>query len=339
MPVTMKDIANELGISVVTVSRALRDHPDVGEETKRRILERAKAYNYRPNFAARALITGRSYTMALVVPGLMHPFFAELARSLAATIHTQGYGLLISSTEENPELESEEIDLLLSRGVDLLLIASCQTSRSILDKIEKNKVPHILLDRRLDGKPVNFVGTDDEMAGFIATEHLIKSGYRRVAHIGGRVISTATQRQNGYQRALAHYRMDLPAAYITQRQPTDDTSDMNGYHAMQRLLKLPTPPDAVFCYNDQGAAGAMKAVLEAGLRIPQDMGVVGCGNLRFAEYFSVPLTSVEQDVLAIGQHAGKLALSIVNSKLPQKPKIIETKPTLVIRRSTSRTAG
>jgi LacI family transcriptional regulator len=332
----MKDIANELEISVVTVSRALRDHPDVGKETKRRILERAKALNYRPNFAARALITGRSYTMALVVPGLLRPFFAEFARSLTGVIRKQGYGLLISSTEENPELEIEEVDLLLSRGVDVLLLASCQTSHNILDNVEKSNLPHILLDRRLDGKPTHFVGTDDELAGFIATEHLIKSGYRRIAHIGGRRISTAIRRQEGYRRALAQYRMDAPAEYITQRQSLDDMGDKNGYIAMRQLLKLSSPPDAVFCYNDQGAAGAMKAILEVGFRIPEDVGIVGCGNLHFAEYFSVPLTSVDQDVAAIGRHAGKLALSIADSKAQWKPRIIEVKPKLVIRGSSQR---
>jgi LacI family transcriptional regulator len=336
MPVTMKDIALELGISVVTVSRVLRNHPDVKQETKRRVLERAKALNYQPNFAARALITGRTYTMALVVPGLVHPFFGEFARSLSAIIREQGYGLLISSCEENPGLELDEVNRLISRGVDVLLLASCQDSPEILVNLENAKVPYILIDRKFEGKRCHFVGIDDEMAGFIATEHLFKSGYRRIAHIGGSAVSTARGRSAGYQKAIHQCGLDLPPTYVTQRKSVDDMGDETGYRTMRGLLQLLVAPDAVFCFNDAIAAGAMKAILESGRRIPEDVGVVGCGNLRFGEYFSVPLTSVDQDVSNIGRQAGQLALSIADPRVSKKAKVIELKPTLVIRGSSVR---
>jgi len=338
MPVTMKDIAIELGISVVTVSRVLRNHPDVKLETKRRVLERAKALNYQPNFAARALITGRSYMMALVVPGLMHPFFSELARSLSAVIRKQGYGLLISSCDEDPLLEVEEVNRLNSRGIDVLLLASCQSSHEVLRIAEKNKIPHILVDRKLDGESAHFVGINDELAGYIATQHLVQSGYRRIAHIGGTDISTALGRLAGFRRALAQFHIDLPDEYITQEHCLDDMGDKNGYLAMQKLLHVPSPPDAVFCFNDLVAAGAMKAILESGRHIPEDIGVVGCGNAHFAEYFSVPLTSIDQDISSIGRLVGQLALSIADPKVHKKLKIVELEPRLVIRRSSVRNA-
>jgi LacI family transcriptional regulator len=329
----MKDIAQELGVSIVTVSRVLRNHPDVKQETKRRVLERARALNYQPNFAARALITGRTYTMALVVPGLVHPFFGELARSLSAVIREQGYGLLISSCEERPELELDEVNSLISRGVDVLLLASCQDSPAVLVNLEKSKVPHILIDRKFEQKRSHFVGIDDEMAGFIATEHLFRNGYRRIAHIGGSAVSTARGRSAGYRKAIQHFGLEIPSAYVTHRESVEDMGDETGYRTMRGLLKLPIAPDAVFCFNDALAAGAMKAILESGRRIPEDVGVVGCGNLRFGEYFSVPLTSVDQDVSNIGKQAGQLALSIADPRIARRVKVIELKPTLVVRGS------
>jgi len=336
MAVTMKDIAMELGVSVVTVSRVLRNHPDVGSETKRRVLERARALNYQPNFAARALITGRSYTMALVVPGLMHPFFAEMARSLAAVIRKEGYGLLISSCEEDPKLETQEINHLISRGIDVLLLASCQTSHEVLSGADRSNIPRVLIDRKLNGKNTHFIGTDNEMAGCIAAEHLIESGYRRIAHIGGGEFSTATERLSGFRRALSQHNIALPDEYVTRGQCVDDMGDENGYLAMKRLLQLPVPPDAVFCFNDPVAAGAMKAILESGHRVPDDIGIVGCGNLHFAEFFAVPLTSVDQDAPRLGELAGYLALSIADSKVKKRPKVVELKPRLVVRKSSVR---
>jgi LacI family transcriptional regulator len=332
----MKDIAEELGISVVTVSRVLRNHPDVKRETKRRVLERAKALNYQPNFAARALITGRTYTVGLVVPGLVHPFYAEFARYLSAVIREQGYGLLISSCEENAQLEQDEVNRLISRGVDVLLLASCQSSADVLAGVESGKVPYILIDRKFEGKRCHFVGIDDVMAGFIATEHLFKSGYRRIAHIGGSDVSTARGRSEGYRKAIRECGLEVPSAYETRRQSVEDMGDETGYRTMRDLLALETAPDAVFCFNDAVAAGAMKAILESGRRIPEDVGIVGCGNLRFAEYFSVPLTTVDQDIPNIGRQAAQLALAIADPRTTKRAKVIELKPTLVVRGSSVR---
>src|ERR1039457_5057430 len=128
MATRLKDIAQELGLSVVTVSKVLRDHPDIGDETRKRVLKRMQELNYQPNLTARALVTGRTWTLGLVVPDLLHPFFAEIAKAISVETRMRGYSLLISPSDEDPELEVQEIKLLLARRVDVIMIASAQWS-------------------------------------------------------------------------------------------------------------------------------------------------------------------------------------------------------------------
>ena len=137
MTVRMKDIARDLGVSVVTVSKVLRNHSDISEETRERVLARIKELDYRPNLAARSLVTGRSYLVGLVVPSLLHPFFAEVAKAISETLRQHGYYLIISSSEEEPELEEQEIDHLLERRLDTLIIASCRTTVDLFHRIDK----------------------------------------------------------------------------------------------------------------------------------------------------------------------------------------------------------
>jgi LacI family transcriptional regulator len=331
----MKDIARDLGISVVAVSKVLRNQHDIGVETRRRVLERAKALNYRPNFAARALITGRSYTIALVVPGLLHPFFAELARALSKTIRKQGYGLIISSSEEDADLEAREIDLLIARGVDALIIATCQSDVASFRQIEANGTPYVLIDRKMAGLNANFVGIDDELAGYLGTAHLLERGYTRVAHIGGLRSSPAEDRLAGYRRALKEHKIKYRAEYVAKCESSDELGNKTGYEAMMKLLSLPNLPDAVFCFNDPTAAGAMNAILDSGLRIPEQFGVVGCGNTHFADYLRVPLTSIDQNTAAIGETAGNMAMLLIEKQKPNQDAVVNV-PTLVVRQSTQR---
>ena len=168
MAVRLKDIAADIGVSTITVSKVLRNKPDVGEETRQRILQRIKELNYRPNLLARGLASGRSHTVGLIVPDLVHTFFAELAKGLKAGLRAHGYQLILASAEEEPELE---IDTLLARGVDALVVASCQTDAAGLRHLANATVPYVLLDRRLPDLPAHFVGSDDIAAGSLATEH------------------------------------------------------------------------------------------------------------------------------------------------------------------------
>jgi LacI family transcriptional regulator len=328
----MKDIAHELGVSVVTVSKVLRNHSDISDETRERVLRRIKELNYRPNLAARALVTGRTCTVGLIVPDLVHPFFAQVAKGLSRVLRKKGYSVVISSSEEDTELEQQEVDQLLARRVDALLIASAQWTVDTFRRIEEQQVPYVLIDRFFAGLTANFVGVDDQEAGRLAVEHLIDQGCQRIAHIRGPEVSTAIGRAEGYRQALAAHGITLPPTYVI-RSRGDDAADASGYAAMQQLLKVEPRPDAVFCYNDPIAMGAMKANLESGLRVPGDIAVVGCGNVNYAELLRIPLSSVDQNSGAIGERAAKLALSLIEAKAAPRPRRILLKPTLIVRDS------
>ncbi len=334
MPVRMKDIASDLGLSIVTVSKVLRDHPDISAETREKVLKRMKEVNYRPNLAARALVTGRTYSVGLVVPDLVHPFFGEVAKSMSRVLRKNGYNLVISSSEEDPELEQQEVEQLLARRVDALIIASAQGGVPMFQRIEEQRTPYILIDRRPAGLTANFIGMDDPAAGRLATEHLISLGRRRIAHIAGPpAVSTATGRLDGFRRALAARQIALDPDYLIVREHGDDSSDQSGYEAMRKLLTLSPLPDGVFCYNDPTAMGAMEAIIERGLRIPEDIAIVGCGNVRYAAFLRVPLTTIDQQSEEIGDRSAKLPLAQIEAKGAARPKTILLEPNLIIRQS------
>jgi LacI family transcriptional regulator len=336
MDVTMKDIAEELGVSIGTVSKVLRDHPDISPETRERVRKRIKELNYRPNLTARALVTGRTYSIGFIVPDLVHPFFGEVGRGLSRVLHKKGYSLIISSSEEDQEMERRGIDQLLARRVDALILASSQKDAESLGDLEKQRTPYVLIDRRPVGLKSNFIGVDDQEIGTLATQHLIDMGCQRIAHISGPATSTALGRRKGYERALHQNRLSVDAKYVITRDHGDEESDRTGYEAMKNLLSLERPPDGVFCYNDPTAMGAMEAALEHGIRIPQDLAVVGAGNVRYAKFLRMPLSTIDQQSENIGDRAGKLALRLIDAKSAPKLQTILLKPHLVVRESSAR---
>lgn len=335
MPVRMKDIADDLGVSVVTVSKVLRNHSDISPETRQRVLTRIKELNYQPNLAARALVTGRSHLIGLVVPDLVHQFFAQVAKGISRVLRKHGYSLIISSSEEKAELEREEIGQLLARRIDALIIASTQSTPDSLRQIDDQKIPYLLLDRRFSGVSASFVGIDDKRAGVLATNHLIESGCRRIAYIGGKHVSTAVDRLEGFRIAMAAHKLPIHAGYVVCRSHSDDAADITGYKAMQTLLRLSPRPDAVFCYNDPVATGVMQAIIEAGLRIPGEIALIGCGNVRYASALRVPLSSIDQDCELLGERAAKIALGLIAGNNGE-PQAILLAPRLIVRESSKR---
>ena len=335
----MKDIARDLGVSVVTISKVLRNHPDVGDETRERVLARVKELDYRPNLAARSLVTGRTYLVGLVVPDLLHPFFAEIAKSISEILRARGYYLIVSSSEEDPVLEEQEIDQLLARRLDALIIASCRTNVDMFFRIEKQQTPYVLIDRTFPGLSANFVGIDDEAAAVLATKHLIDAGCKRIAHIRGPETSPAIRRLEGYKRALAQDGMRIVEDYIIDEPTGDVETKQRGAEAMSRLLNLRKRPDGVFCFNDPLAMGAMNCALDRGIRIPEDLAVIGCGNLHYDDSLRVPLSSIDQHSRQIGQEAARIALGILNSKVPPRSESIILQPELIVRRSTERSGS
>ena len=335
MPVRLKDIAVELGVSVVTVSKVLRNHSDISLETRNRVLERMKQLNYRPNLAARALVTGKTNMIGFVVPDLLHPFFAEVAKGLTKILRKRGYCLVIASSEEDPELEKQEIEHLLARRVDALIVASTQANANSFAQAEEQKTPFVLIDRFFEGLSANFIGVDDEKAGYMATRHLIEQGCKRIAHIRGPQGSSALGREMGYRHAVKEAGQE---EIVVASASMDDQADARGYDAMNTLLELSPRPDGVFCFNDPNAIGALTALLDAGVKVPEEIAVIGVGNLHYAGLLRVPLSSVDQDSSALGEEAAKMALRLIEGKITSRPKKVLLEPKLVIRTSTLRNA-
>jgi LacI family transcriptional regulator len=332
VPVRLKDIARDLGVSVVTVSKVLRGNSDISSDTRNRVLKRMQELNYRPNMMARGLASGRTYTVGLVVPDLVQPYFAELARSISSILRTANRALILTSSEDDPEIERNEIRTLLSRGIDVLLIASCQQNLKNFYELGDQRTPYILLDRNFPHLDANFVGIDDFRAGELATEHLIQSGKKRIAHIAGKGIQPSKERLRGYKTTLVNHRIRVPEDYVILRDRLEERGDIVGYRSMQQLLNLRNPPNAVFCYNDQAAIGAMHAAYEAGLKIPEDIAFVGCGNIGYSDYLRHPLTTIDQSISELGRIAGELALSLDrDSTQPSRTILLE--PKLIVRSS------
>jgi LacI family transcriptional regulator len=333
MAVRMKDIAKDLGVSIVTVSKVFNNHKDIGTATRERVLRRIKELNYQPSLHAQGLASGQSFMVGLVVPDLVHAFFSEVAKSISTVIRKEGYGLVISSSNDNPRLEHEELLRMMRHRVDALVVASCQETSKQLREIGA-EVPLILLDRRYEDFEANFVGTNDFLVGQMATEHLIDRGFRRIAYIGGKKASTSLGRLEGYRQALRHHGISVPESYIVRRRHSDESGDTTGCQAMEKLLRVKPRPDAVFCFNDPAAVGAMNAILAAGLRIPEDIALIGAGNIRYAESFRVPLSSIDVSCNALGEHVGNLVIQLTARKKSARPKAIMVQPRLIARDST-----
>jgi LacI family transcriptional regulator len=336
MPTTMKDIARDLGVSVVTVSKVLRNHEDISEATRKRVLDRVKELHYTPNLAARGLVTGKTYLVGLVVPDLLHPFFAQVAKSLSRALLKKGYCLTISTSEEDPELEEHEINRLLGRRLDALVIASSSTNSSKFEVFQRQGLPFVLIDRNFPELSANYVGTDDVAIGLLATEHLIEVGCRRIAHLRGPDNSPGAGRLKGYQNALAKHKLKSLSGYVSQPRLVDVKSRESGADLMRQLLALSPRPDGVFCYNDPMAIGAIHAILDAGLGVPGDIAVIGSGNLHYDTELRVPLSSIDQQTDLIGERAARLTLSLLESKTPPRNRTIIIQPQLVVRASTER---
>lgn len=335
----MKDIAAELGVSIVTVSSALRNRGRISPAVRARIIKRARELNYRPDLTARALATGRTSQIGMIVPDLMHPFFAAIAKYMSRALREKGYTLVISSSEDDPHLEMEEVHALLARRVDALVLASSHStsSNAIFRHIADAKVPLVLLDRPVDGIGVPFIGSDNEAIGELATEHLIGRGYRRIAYIGVSALSTGSGRLRGYKAVLRRHRLPVDPALIQMVESADERGEQCGHAAMQILLQQRPHLDAAFCLNDIIAAGAFRAVVEVGLAIPGDVAIIGVSNLPGLSFWhstQASITSVDQNVMGIATKAAEAVLQLLGAVPGAAPRRSCIALTLVHRSST-----
>jgi LacI family transcriptional regulator len=329
---TMKRIAKDLGVSITTVSKALNNHGDIGHATRSRVLAKVAELGYQPNAVARSLTTRRTHTLGIVIPDLMHSFFVEIVAGIEKIASARGYGLLLCSSNEDAHKERAELELLRQRQVDGVVLASANASGNtdLLRRFSGLGIGLVMIDR--DDHPevvCDRVVTDDEEVGRLATEHLIAQGRRSIAHISGPSIVHAKRRADGYRAALRAHGRRVRREWVVH----GGFMEADGYRAMKRLLEARAPIDGVFATNDPAEIGAMKAIWEAGRRVPEDIAVVGCGDIALGDLLRVPLTTVSWSRNDEGQRAAELILERIESAPSESSRRIVIPPRLVVRHS------
>jgi LacI family transcriptional regulator len=332
---TMKRIAGELGVSITTVSKVLNNHADISDATKSRVLAKVEELGYQRNAVARSLTLRRTHTLGIVIPDLMHSFFVEIIAGIEPVASARGYGLLLCSSGEDPRKERSELEMLRGRQVDGVVLASATAAGNtdLLRQLTKHGTGLVMIDRD-DHASVKChrVLTDDERVGQLATSHLLDLGRRAIAHIGGPNIQHAKRREKGWREALRARGIKAPDDWIVR----GGFMEADGYRSMKRLLTLRPKIDAVFAANDPAAIGAMKAIWEAGLRVPQDVAVVGVGDIALGDLLRVPLTTVGWSRQDEGRHAAELLLAGLDDDSAEEnaaPQRIIIPPTLIVRES------
>jgi LacI family transcriptional regulator, galactose operon repressor len=332
---TMKRIAGELGVSITTVSKVLNNHDDIGEATRARVLAKVAELGYQPNAVARSLTLRRTYTLGVVIPDLMHSFFVEIVAGLEKVARARGYGLLLCSSGEDPAKERQELEMLRQRQVDGIVLASVNASGSadLLQQLTSLGIGLVMIDRDDHGDVrCDRIVTDDVEVGRLATAHLLERGRKAIAHITGPSIVHAERRADGYRAALREHGLE-PRPELVVR---GGFMDADGYRAMKKLLADRPEVDAVFAANDPAAIGAMKAIWEAGLRVPEDIAVVGAGDIALGDLLRVPLTTVSWSRDDEGKAAAELLFDRIDADDTAKdtpPRRVVIPPRLLVRRS------
>ena len=328
---TMKRIASDLGVSITTVSKVLNNRADISEATRSRVLAKVEELGYQRNAVARSLSLRRTHTLGIVIPDLMHSFFVEIIAGIEPVASVRGFGLLLCSSSEDPGKERAELEMLRGRQVDGVVLASASASGNtdMLQQLTKQGTTLVMIDRD-DHASVKChrVLTDDEQVGQLATSHLADLGRRAIAHIAGPAIAHAKRREKGWREALRARGVRIAEDWLVR----GGFMESDGYRVMKRLLTVRPRIDAVFAANDPAAIGAMKAIWEAGLRVPDDIAIVGVGDIALGDLLRVPLTTVGWSRRDQGRHAAELLLNGLDLDVDEPQRVI-IPPRLIVRES------
>ena len=335
---TLVDVAREVGVAPMTVSRALHKPEKVAPDTRNRILEACKRLNYRPNASARSLRTRTSHQVGVIIPDWQNPFWIDVVSGIEAILTQAGFQLLIANSNEEGERQALEIDALLSRSVDGLLIAPAVNSAKIIYELLSTDSKIVVIDRLppgLDG--VNCVTIDNEAGAYKATKHLINEGHRRIGLLAGNInLDTGQQRLDGYRQALQEQGLIVNDQWIrTAETNAALVGKQIGYQGTLEFLDMADSPTALLCTSNTIVIGALLALQERQIHIPQEMAVVSFGNMDWTPLLTPPLTVVTQPTFAMGCRAAQMLLDYLTSE-PTNESIrskILLQPELIIRGS------
>lgn len=336
--VTIKDIARELKISPSTVSRALKDHPDISTKTKKVVNDLAAKYGYKPNPIALSLLHSKSNIIGVIIPEIVHYFFSSVISGIEEIASQSGYNVMICQSNEDFAREIEAVKALSSSRVDGLLISISKNTHSFshLSELEDIGIPVVFFDRASDVIKTHKVIIDDFKGAFMAVEHLIKIGRKRIAHLAGpQNLNIGSQRLEGYKAALKKYNILFDEDLVIS---CDNFK--NAVELTPILLSGKNPPDAIFAVNDLTAAGALQASKKKGVLIPDELAIVGFTNGQISTMTDPPLTTIDQHGCEMGQEAMRLLLERFKTKIEDfSPETKEIETSLIIRESTEKSSS
>ena len=328
-PVTIKDIAKALNLSTSTVSRALRDTYEISAATKKIVLAYAKEINYQPNPIALSLKERRSKSIGVVVSEVANSYFSQAINGIESIAYDRGYHVILSQTHESYDREVINVQHLASRSVDGLLVSLSSQTKDIshLTSLHNRGLPIVFFDRVADKINTHKVIANNEKGAFDATSHLIKSGYKRIAHLtSSSQLSISIERLAGYKNALKENGLTVNPAYI-KHCPHGGMLYEETENAIKELLALPEKPDAIFVAGDRLSTGCLSVFKNLKIKVPADMAIAGFSNSDVLDLFNPSLTSVRQPAFEIGKLATEMLLQLIEAKYPVEEfekKVLET---------------
>lgn len=326
MAVTIKDIAKKLNISYATVSKALSDADDISEKTKVLVKKTAVELNYKPNYIARGLVKNETKTIGLIVPDITNPFYSEIALAIEETVNKDGYSVFLCNSNWKHYKEIEYMNLLISKKVDGIIMAP--TGVNSLG-ISDTGIPMVTVGTKRSYCGENFVVIDNEKGGYMAVKHLLENNKRKIMFVGGKIgVQSNKERLEGYKKALIESGIEIETKYIR----SGNFKTESGYVITKKALSEGIIPDGIFAGNDLLALGALEAVIELGLKIPEEIAVVGFDDIPFAGLPEIGLTTVAQPKYKMG----KLAAGMLLNRLKNPESVCENivlNPRLVIRKT------
>jgi LacI family transcriptional regulator len=333
-PVTIKDIATEVGMSVSSISRALNNHPHISEETKTKVREAAEKLGYRYNALAAALRSSRSKTIGLIVPRISMPFQSAAITAIQNRLHTYGYNVMICQSNESPELEKKLVDLLLAIQVEGLIVSSTLYTKdySFFDRSSMGGIPVVFYDRVPKDKACHKIVGDEFNGGYQVTKHLLEQGCRRIAHISGPLSCSIYQhRLSGYKEALSEYGVPYNEDMVFFHELNQE----NTFASCVELFGNKIIPDAVFACNDTAALAVIEYAGKNNISVPYDLKVSGYSNDNRVEISRPKITSVEQFPHLMGDGAAKLIMDLIQSPENNRSYISLTTSIELIKRESS----
>jgi len=330
--VTMRDVAERAGVSVTTVSHVMNATRPVSDDVARRVRQAMDDLEYQPNLLARSLRKGQSLAIGMVVPDSVNPFFAEVAHGIEDTGFAEGYTVVLCNSGGDLERELVYVSKLVERQVDGIVIVAAGLSSERICDLQDRSVPVVVVDRRLNGVAagVDSVLVDNERGGWLATQHLLELGHRRIGCITGPFdLTPSAERVTGYRRALE----EAGIAYDSTLVVRGDFQHASGFTAASQLLSLPGPPTAIFACNDLMAMGAIGAATASGRRVPDDLSIAGFDDVRLAAFTNPALTTIAQPKFEMGKLAASLLVARIKGA-DIEPRHYTLDVHLVVRAST-----